>query len=371
MSDSVLIEVGKEVVRKRFVEVVKRDKKGRIQQIIKVAVESLSNDAQNDGLIGAVKGLYSVLNNADGKLENINKGIIGIGKGIAGIDENVKGIAAGINSLSSLGRKVMKCQWIQLGLEALELAFTYAGFCQMNNKVKELDKKIDEMKATLHHVAQKGDMDLQKEYKDVRSEYMNMLDLEKRNLEFGETEQFELTKKMAGIIEYLYECFMADAANNPEILLDAIYSLLPMFTNILCKYDRTYYFKYAQKGDESSKTHMLQKEWESVISNLRSKQFLSKLEEYCFLMKGMHTTESTEAVNMTYMMALAAEVAIEDNKKIVECVNSDNEYQQYSIELQNEAVQDVLKAAEELDDEQIKLINPVLNRIQQQVTLMA
>jgi hypothetical protein len=197
----------------------------------------------------------------------------------------------------------------------------------------------------------------------VRADYIDMLDGEKRNNPFGEERQYELTRKLADTISYLYDCFMQDAGN-PEILLNAIYVLLPMFANVLCRYDRTYYFKYYKDGNDAMRMHMLHKEWVSVIRNLRSRAFLDKLNEYCFLDKGMHTRDAMHAVNTTYMMALAAEVSIDDNQKIIDRMHSMEEYNQYSAEKKKEAAEDILNASKKLSEEQMNLIRPVLKNIQ-------
>ena len=345
-------------------DVSQRYKQSQIRQLLKAAAEESDAKASDNKVLDALKTVISLAMEAGEAMKVLNRNNLGIGKDVSTIPENIKDLASGFGAF---GSKILTCQWISLGLEAMNLAVTWGGFIHMNETLREIGDRIDAMAETLGKVARKEDMSLQKEYREVRADYIDMLDGEKRNIPFGEERQYELTRKLADTISYLYDCFMQDAGN-PEILLNAIYVLLPMFANVLCRYDRTYYFKYYKDGNDAMRMHMLHKEWVSVIRNLRSRAFLDKLNEYCFLDKGMHTRDAMHAVNTTYMMALAAEVSIDDNQKIIDRMHSMEEYNQYSAEKKKEAAEDILNASKKLSEEQMNLIRPVLKNIQAAVS---
>ena len=360
MSD-VEIKVGEELIRKNYVEVVQRFKNGAIKKIYKIAVEEVQNpdDAKY--------------------FEDIGRKLLGMNKDLADTASTVRKIGRDLNKISKdfkdipgiiekLALSTTKLNWVTIGISAMNLAVTSGGFAVVNEKLNTLAKEIGSMRETLDRMAKKSDIDIREHFNSVRIEYIRMLDAEKCGAEYPYKDLENLTIKMAETLNYLYMCFAEDASGEPKIILNAIFTLLPMFVNVINKFDTKYYYQHHTTIQAGKKFHDLHDEWMALFAELRSQKFLDKVQDVCILNEDMCSREASDTVLATYYMTVASEVGVKDNQIILQSFENENAYRRFKGELVDEAINEY-KA--ELDDETVALLNPEFSKLQAQKHLLA
>lgn len=353
MSEKITVEVAKKLAKKGYVEVVKRAKNGQIQQILKVAEKQLIETGGNGNSIELIQKAYQ----ATKELKKVNKMTLGIGKNIASMSQDIKDISSAIETLSGYASIAAKLNWVSIGMQAANLVVSAAGFKIISDKLNKLEAQIKDLDIKTEKLLSKATIDINAKFKSIRTEYYQMLDAEKLGDEYTSDKLKELTVKMAGLLDYLYDCFMYDATNHPDIIMNCIYALLPMYTNVLMKYNRDYYYRNYDGIDASKKRNIQYDEWLQAINKLRSLDFLDKLQDYCFLEMNLSVKETHDAVITTYLMALMAETGIEDDEKIYESLSNMQQYRVFTEELKEEAWDTIMKTAAEIDEDVLCQIN--------------
>lgn len=375
MNDSVVVEVAKKLIvkkknEKEYIEIIKRQKNGRIQKMYKIAVNQLP-DAQKPLIEKAMTHVLERVMPTSSTLSDLNKTVNEISDAFNRIDTSLRNMSLTLDTVIKNASKVMKSlSWISTGLSALNLTATVAGFAIMNSKLNRIADSISEMKEELDQIVRKNDIDIVRNFKEVKQDYSNMLNAIKIHEEFNEKQYYELTNKMYIVLDYLYDCFMENASGNNDALLEAIFSLLPMFANVLCKYDTVYYFNH-RGVSEDDPWHNSHSDWNEQFEKFMKKGFLDKLQDYCFLDKNMSARDSIEAVSTTFLMALNAKTIVEDQQAILECFDERDHYVDYENALTDAIATDIKENSSDLDEEIIELINPAVAKAVKQFALEA
>ena len=288
--------------------------------------------------------LKKQLNGMDLKLDNITSEI----KNVA---NNVIALKGAVQTVTNLGV-------LSVGMQAMNLVVTAGGFAIMNSKLNSIIESIGSMQETLNQIAKKQEMDIMKEFNELRGDYADMLDADKRQESYKETDYYKLTRKMHSMIDYLYACFMSDAVENKTAILEALYVLLPMYANVLRKYDREYYFNYKDKIHGGSLWHSSHEEWMNSFGKMIDAEYLEKFQDYCFLEEGMSGRDADDAVLTAYLTAVNSHTIVEDNQKILLCFDTREEYNQYQNELIEDAQERINESMKELDEETISQLQP-------------
>ena len=240
----------------------------------------------------------------------------------------------------------------------------------MNAKLDRISDSISEMKETLDQLSRKNDIDIVRNFKDIKQDYLDMLNAIKVKKEYSENEYRSLTNRMYSVLEYLYDCFMMNASGNNDTLLEAIFSLLPMFANLLCKFDTVYHFNHLDVAKDDP-WHLSHRDWNTLFEKFMGKEFLDKLQDYCFLNKNLSSRASLDAVSTTFLMVLNGKTAVEDQQDILICFDSFKEYADFENETLNEAMNDVKQESKELDEDILELLNPALAKAARQFAVSA
>ena len=355
------IKVGEQYIRKNYVEVVRRLKNGTIKKIAKIAVEDLQNKDDAKHFAEISNHLLNMRREAVSTAKNIRK----IGRDLHEISKDIHDIPGQIEKLAT---SVTKMNWVSIGLSAMNLAVTSGGFAVVNDKLNALSKEIGSMHDTLDRMAKKSDIDIREHFNTVRIEYIKMLDAEKCGTEYPYKDLENLTIKMAETLNYLYMCFTEEASGEPEIILNAVFTLIPMFVNVINKFDTRYYYQNVKLIQSGKKFHDLHDEWMDLFKELRSKMFLEKVQDVCVLRENMSSREACDTVLATYYLTVASEISVDDNQIIIKSFESSEDYRRFKGEIVDEAIEEY-KA--ELDDEMIPLLNPEFTKMQAQKYLLA
>ena len=351
-----------------YVEIVKRLKNGRISKIFKIAIKQLKdNDGTDDNpnMDNMLVRIFEQLSS----LSDIKKDVHNISVSIRDTTDIMKHLSTDLDTFLSILKVGSNLNWINIGLNSLNFATTAIGFSIINPKLNRISDSISEMRETLQHLSNKSTVDIAKEYKEAKQDYLEMLDSLKRKEEFNEHRYYDLVKKLYIVLEYMYDCFMNNAAGDNEVILEAIYALLPMLTNVISKYDTLYYYNH-RKVTIDSPWHNSHTDWMSLYEKLEGKDFLDKLQDYSFLNKRLSSRESMKTVSMAFMLALNGKTAIEDHQKILQCFDSYERYLEFEGICTDEAVNDIKKEVSSADENLAEMLNPSLERVRQQAVLM-
>ena len=269
--------------RDKVIEVVERQKNGRIKAILKYMVQD------NDGSEELKKKALELLNKTDRIFAQVEKNGAQLSK------------IANLNTLNVI-------------LNGMNLCATAAGFVIMNEKLNKISDKIDDI---IENQNKQADKESNYKFKNVVLEYKKLLDHKKTKKNISEDEYVDLLNEECAVFEYLYKGFMDDTANDIVTLLYAMTTLASMITCNMASLDEVYYFNNRNSITEGSIWHEGHSDWESIYSMLLSDEFASKLQDYCFLYKNMdqYTTDLfLEAMNdHTRKM----KQAVEDRKMII------------------------------------------------------
>lgn len=353
-----IIAVAKKLATRGYVEVVDRAANGQIRHIYKIASCFAQNGA---GLVGLPAQLPLMAVNAAGQVAStyiLKKKLNGMDLKLDDIAKDVKNIANGIGLLQGSVKAIAAMNVLTIGLEAANLAVTAGGFAMMNAKMNEIMQGMTSIKESLYRIETKQEFDILKEFEEIKNEYADMLDSQKRKHPWEVAKYFELIKKMHLMIDNLHDLFMADAVFNKEAILQAIYVLLPMYANALRQYDRVYYFKFKDEIVGGAVWHSLHKEWMNSFDKLISAEYLDKFQEYCFLDEGQTGRMADEAMLVAYLTAVNSATTVEDNQKILECFDTLEEFRRFEGELINEAEEKLQESTKEVDEATAQLLQP-------------
>lgn len=329
-------------------------------------------DLKLDSISDGINVLSNKLNGMDLKLDGITNGITslknslltmdtkldGITAGISGVSDQVRNVAANISLLQNSVNMIAGMNVLMLGLEATNLVVTASGFSTLNTKLDGIIDSISQIQASLKKIAKKQELDIVKEFKEVKEDYADMLDATKRGTPYNERQYYTLTRRLHSMIDYLYICFMSDAVENREVILEAIYVLLPMYANVLRRYDAEYYFEYKNEISGGSVWHNQHKNWMKTFDALIDKKYLDKYQDYCFLDENMSGREADDAMLTAYLTAINSATVVDDNQKILLCFERKEDYKQFQGELVEDATETIQETMNEYDEEIIMLINP-------------
>ncbi|MBR3312033.1 MAG: hypothetical protein IKG15_09475 [Solobacterium sp.] len=263
------------------------------------------------------------------------------------------------SAIKNSSKVLQSLSWINTGLSAANLVTTVVGFAIMNTKLNRIADSISELKEELNKIVHKHDIDIVKNFKEVKQDYSDMLNAIKIHEEFDEQQYYNLTTKMYIVLDYLYDCYMGNVSGNNDALLEAIFTMLPMFANTLCKYDTVYYYKHREVSADDP-WHNSHNDWNSLFGKFMGKEFLDKLQDYCFIDKELSAKDSMDTVATTFLLALNGKTTVEDHQDLLICFDEYKNYAQFENDITEEVVQTIQDNYEELDEETLELINPAL-----------
>lgn len=370
-NDNVWVEIAKQLIVKKpnvgkYIEVVKRCGDGKIQKIVKIAVDQVGDSSKNQ----LEKAVFKNLGSSLGGIQNIGNvcgTIFSVGNGIYQ-DVKLKEISVNVAAISKMLKTTTSLVWINTGLSFINLSASVIGFSVMNAKLNRISDTMGEIKEKVSQLTKKNEIDIVREFKEVKQNYADMLNAIKIHSEYSEEKYYALTTKMYSVLDYLYQSYMGDVVDNKDAILDAIFALLPMYANVIGKYDAVYYYKHKDVSQDDP-WHNSHKDWESIFTLFRGREFLDKLLDYCFLEKNLNSREALNAVYTSFLIVYNGETVIEDTQEILQCFDTYQEYINFENRTTEVAAELIAKDVTEVDEETAKLINPSIMHAANSLTL--
>lgn len=364
-----IIEVEEMLGKRGYYEVVHRLKDGTIKKIYKITAEQLNQSGETRA--------FNVINSLASQKKETLKVINSVKKQLNSIAGDSKSILNGVNQvigdiscLKDVMKNVELLQSVNIGFTAANLATTVVGFMIMNQKLDKISSDIKDMKEMIKKIGLKQQLDISREIDEVIADYNEMIDCDKRKQELTEKQYYELTRKLHGCIEYLYQVFAADAVFDRTKILNAIYTLLPMYSNVMRRYDTCYYYKNKSVISDNQKLHIDHDKWLKTFDHFTDSTFLEEFFDFWFIERKCGFEEVELASLAECSLVLDCKQLVENNLLIMECLEEKEQYDTFEDEIIEEATKTVNEKVEELDDEMIQLINPQVANISQQLRQM-
>ena len=330
-----------EFVEENGKDILKDGVKSLLQRAPEVNEKALN---QLVGLVG--KKLMNVAAPEFGKLFQMNEAIL----------QSVK-LASRLN-------------WISIGLSVANLCVNIYGFEKLSGKLDEVSRNLSQVQETLNKMATADEIAQLKVFDKVISRYSYMLDQEKIGKPFSEENLYNLVNDIYHTMDQLRSLFVKDAFNNNPALLDAIFTLVPLFEQTIIRYDRVYYFANKDAIKAGSKFSNEHNKWMNLFDDIYSDRFLGRIRDYCMLDKRMSMRESTQAAALSFYATASAKQEVLDSMELLLQSDTVEEYY-YLLSLMDQYAEEkfeekVLSSTEEMKQEEMKaMLGEVFEKYEQ------
>lgn len=330
-----------EFVEENGKDILKDGVKSLLQRAPEVNEKALN---QLVGLVG--KKLMNVAAPEFGKLFQMNEAIL----------QSVK-LASRLN-------------WISIGLSVANLCVNIYGFEKLSGKLDEVSRNLSQVQETLNKMATADEIAQLKVFDKVISRYSYMLDQEKIGKPFSEENLYNLVNDIYHTMDQLRSLFVKDAFNNNPALLDAIFTLVPLFEQTIIRYDRVYYFANKDAIKAGSKFSNEHNKWMNLFDDIYSDRFLGRIRDYCMLDKRMSMRESTQAAALSFYATASAKQEVLDSMELLLQSDTVEEYY-YLLSLMDQYAEEkfeekVLSSTEEMNQEEMKaMLGEVFEKYEQ------
>ncbi|MDI9519246.1 MAG: hypothetical protein QM266_07970 [Bacillota bacterium] len=340
INEDKFIELVKETIKnsdKGYLEIAKRAKKGTIKTLQKFV---LSDD------FGKKDGVKEVVN----KVLETTKAI----------SKSTKIIESGISTLNKLSS-------FNLVLNGMNLFATAATFAILNQKLNEINRKID---AVLDNAKKVEDINKTYKFNKVLSEYRNMLDYRKRNKDYTEEKYRKLVDDQYNVLKLLLASFKGDIVKDKEAILYAIISLSSMLGNTIINFDELYYYENKNHITNGRYWHESHDEWMRIYDELTDDKFKVILQDFMFLDLGYSQYEMDLFIEAVMDTFNEAKVKISDQQKLIEQLETKENYDLYKIKINEYVIKEIENAINSIEDENVEEITEVFEEAKLQLGLV-
>lgn len=330
-------EFADELMRKKIMEVAFRGVHARFKNFEKFRVDGLvpSGDQVVQRASNAILKKINKNHNVDMRyIRNYMNKIQGNLGDLSSITKNISVQTAEIYKMTNVVRNL---GYLNVGLSLVNTAIDLTGFVIVSGKINELGTELRALSEQVNKIAT-----VQKNEKlaDFNKLLLNSNSMIGKIKDKDEIDQDELEKLIINLKGYLSEMIdnMYSDAIDKEIVLKMIFTMMPVYTVLVCAFTKEYFFK---KG-------CLPVNYDafcSLYDEICNKQFMDYMKEYYFLECKMHCVDITDIINAEYLVAINGKVQIEDVVTILQACKSRQKVQQYeqavdayTVELTRQAV---------------------------------
>ncbi len=194
--------------------------------------------------------------------------------------------------------KILKLQNLSFVMNGLNLCATCAGFAIMYKKLIEISEEIGQQLSRLQKQMQKQDgVWTDYEFRKIVADYNDMLDCRRKQKPYSEKALRLLVDQEYNMLRLLLDVLKKDISGDHRATIEAIFSLLSMYTQTLMFFDETYYFNNCEVLQGQDVWHSSHVKWESVFDELASPWFEKFLQDYAVF----ETDLDTKGVDVFYL----------------------------------------------------------------------
>ncbi|GEM_PF-3694222 len=310
--------IDKKGVDKGFEIAIRQNGKGIYKKMYNI-LPQMGNASGSGEASGTVINRAWSLFQSDRKISQILSATVKNNALLNSISGDISSVLNGIDSLTALS-------WVNLGLTAINTGATVAGFAMLNKKINRMQQGIDEIRAQVEDARQEI-----KEIKDlslitnIEERYGRLLNTTKRltvNIEIGkEVKHLDLEDLIEDYRAFLSSITSFVLKHPSEPLLDIIYSLQPLFANLIILYYERFFEVY---GEMLHPNHVT---WIDVFEKIGGREFSDMLIDFYTIEKGFHHKAVNDVISANFLMVCDKEQKITDVINIMQVALTHEKYQ--------------------------------------------
>lgn len=247
-------------------------------------------------------------------LENVRNVLASLSRENGVIKDSVKDLACRVEDVYQLTSSVKNIACLNLGFSLANMAVDVAGFAIVTEKLNMLHSEIqaaaDKIKQISNVLKNEKLGECEKLIMQCNAMAAKLKDAEDVDLD-------KLQELLINMKAYISELILDlhDDALDEEMLLNMVYSLMPAYTSLFHEFLRGYFF---QKGDMPANYGIFL----SLYEKFGDEDFLERLQDYYFLRKKMHATDTLDILNVHKLIGLNGMVQIEDQYTLLRALGT-------------------------------------------------
>lgn len=333
-------DVAKRIKEKGFGEFVLRCANAQYDSFVKYKLANYDNQELAEKLSDV---LISV---ADSKKE--------IRKGFNSIRETCKNIDEKVNMISKLG---MPLTALNTGLSFVNLASNIAGTYILSEKVDQLGESLSidlgEIKADTRRIYQAGIDEFKLEYEKIMLDISTLVESIQDEDELKKENYTDVIKEIKLFVSW---CVMGvlDDTLPFELVIGRIKDLLPVYTELLAKYQIFYHEKQGKAANI--------KRYKAAFDDVLQDRFIAIYKDYLFLDAGENYADILDIVETFEASIIWQGMFLQYNKELLEILSADEysalemDYRKYVQERLKGVIPEAAKAVEVLQEQVFQLL---------------
>ena len=317
--------ISKKGVSKGFYLACRQTGKGKFKEVYNVIPQIGGNSSGSENSGGILNNFLSLLKNNNSKASQIldmqkeNNAFLNT------ISGDIGKVLKGVSGLGTLS-------WMNLGLTAINVGVSVAGFAMLSKKIGKIQEGIDDLKVQLDEVSKdvKETKDLQF-IMNVEERYGRLLNETRRitvNVEIGK----EITEREVESLIEEYRAFLGSMISfvlkyPSEPVFDIIYSLLPLFANLIILYYEMFFETYGEKLHPNHGT------WIDIFEKIGGREFTDMLTDYYTIDKGFHHKQVNDIIAANFYSICDKEQKIADVISIMQVARTSENYRKIMDEI--------------------------------------
>lgn len=272
---------------KNLLEIVIRNRNGRIKEIQKAALNNFKQDEVKEKLEDAI----AILN---------------------------KNNAIGEQTLQGLG-KIQGLSIFNLVLSGVNLCATCAGFVIMHMELQGISNQVEDLVAQNNKIADRAkDFEL----RGVLAEHQDMLDCRKKQKPYSEEQMRMLVDHEVNVLEMLSDTFLGDITENKKELVFTVLSLATMLATSIRFFDEIYYYNNKENIVGGSNWHGSHPTWMHALERLLQDDFIKKVQDLGYFDMKLDALETDNFYIGFRDQIMNMKIDIEENQRLIEGLES-------------------------------------------------
>lgn len=265
----------------------------------------------------------------------------GVSGNVKAFQDSIDFVKNGVGALSSLS-------FLNVALSAAGIAVNLKEFHDIKAQLAVMQQSLEEVKSMLSDLKEVEEVKEITLYGKVLGNYSGLLEKVRLGEKITREELRIIVQDTDLLVNELYTLLMKGLLEDKESLLSCIFNLLPVYTDLLVRYDTVY-----REQPNASGWDLDHDKWMKVFQDLSSEAFLNKFNVYSFIDCRCSHREATSAVrSLQYILAKDME-QVNDNQALLALLGSKEKL--------DELDQDLSLSADE------QIINMIASQQQHQV----
>jgi len=243
---------------------------------------------------------------------------------------------------AKLTQAVAALQFVQIGLQAANIAVDIAGFIYIAKQMEGLSRQLESIADEISKVKEIQIAEIREDCEMLRMDFNSFADKIQNGRKINTDVLENYLKRSRSFIGKLVQLMLNDTIDT-ECILNMIYTIIPAYTSLLCVFLRAYY--YEEKSTPQNYETFLE-----VFSELNSKKFRSAVQEYYLVDKDFSYSDVVSILNVQTTTLFNERLEIDDQLQLIEAFGDDETYRRFEEALEAAAKKEIIDRADEIAD---------------------